>query len=94
MYGPSSGVNPLGGILGSTIGESPADAAARIEEATKNATDLSGLVRHKKKPKTSEATATKPGDNTNGADGKRKAEDDAEDSDNAKKARVESASED
>lgn len=90
MYGPTSGVNPLGGILGTTIGESPADAAARIEEATKNATDLSNLVRHKKKPKPTEVAAAQPSDNTNGANGKRKADDLAEDSDNAKKAKVES----
>lgn len=93
MYGPTSGVNPLGGILGTTIGESPADAAARIEEATKNATDLSSLVRHKKKPKLTEVAAAQPSDNTNGANGKRKADDLAEDSDNAKKAKVESISE-
>jgi HAT1-interacting factor 1 len=94
LYGPTSGVNPLGGILGATIGEAPADAAARIEEATKNATDLSGLIRHKKKPKPAEATTIEQNDNTNGANGKRKAEDDAEDSDSAKKAKVESAAED
>merc|ERR1712093_839717 len=35
LYGPSSlaGVNNAGGILGATLGESPAEAAARIEEA-------------------------------------------------------------
>jgi HAT1-interacting factor 1 len=93
LYGPTSEVNPLGGILGASIGESPADAAARIEEATKNATDLSGLVRHKKKPKTSEGATTEPSDSTNGANGKRKADDDAEDSDSAKKAKVESVAE-
>lgn len=87
-------MNPLGGILGASIGESPADAAARIEEATKNATDLSGLVRHKKKPKSSEDATTEPNDSTNGANGKRKAEDGNEDSDSAKKAKVESIAED
>jgi HAT1-interacting factor 1 len=93
LYGPTSGVNPLGGILGTAIGKSPADTAARIEEATKNATDLSGLVRHKKKTKPSEAVTAQGSDNTNGANGKRKADEEVEDSDNAKKARVESVPE-
>jgi hypothetical protein len=43
LYGPGS-------ALGTAIGESPAEAASRIEEAKKNANDLTGLVRHKKKP--------------------------------------------
>jgi HAT1-interacting factor 1 len=77
----------MGGILGATLGESPADAASRIEEAKKTATDLTGLVRRKAKPEAStpESTAS-----INGVNGKRKAEDDVEDSD-AKKAKVEDA---
>jgi hypothetical protein len=86
LYGPSSGGNPMGGILGTTLGESPADAAARIEEAKKTATDLTGLVRRKAKAEAS----TPEQSTTNGMNGKRKAEDDAEDSD-AKKAKVEDA---
>lgn len=62
------------GILGATLGESPAEAAARIEEAKKNATDLTGLV--KRKPKAVEQhSADTNGTSTNG---KRKAEDDGE----------------
>ena len=38
-------------MLGSILGETPAQQKVRIEEATKKANDLSGLVRHKKKPK-------------------------------------------
>jgi HAT1-interacting factor 1 len=70
----------MGGVLGTALGESPADAAARVEEAKKTATDLTGLVRKKVK---SEATP-EPAASTNG---KRKADDDTENSD-AKKAKV------
>lgn len=92
LYGPSSlaGVNNAGGILGATLGESPAEAAARIEEAKKTATDLSGLVRKKNKPAEAEADAA-PASTTptaNGTNGKRKAEDDGGESD-SKKAKVE-----
>ncbi|CZR60466.1 related to histone H1-binding protein [Phialocephala subalpina] len=74
-----------GGILGATLGESPAEQAARIEEAKKTATDLTGLVR--KKEKKPDAATPEPVPSTNG---KRKAEDDGEESDN-KKAKVEDA---
>ena len=50
----------MSGILGQILGESPAQQKARLEEASKNANDLSGLVK-KKKPATSANT------NTNGA---------------------------
>ena len=33
------------------LGESPAQQRARIEEASKNANDLTGLVKHKKRSK-------------------------------------------
>ncbi|APA11732.1 hypothetical protein sscle_08g065020 [Sclerotinia sclerotiorum 1980 UF-70] len=41
--------NAISGILGNILGESASDTAARVEEAKKTATDLTGLVRHKKK---------------------------------------------
>lgn len=65
------------------MGESPAEAQARIEEAKKGATDLTGLVR--RKAKAPEAT--------NGAvtNGKRKAEEVEEPE--TKKAKVEDAPE-
>ena len=85
LYGPTSGSNPLGGILGATLGESPAEAAARIEEAKNTATDLTGLVRRKAK---ADAGTPESGAASNGANGKRKAEDGSVDSD-AKKAKVE-----
>lgn len=47
--------NPLAGILGQMLGESTTEQKARIEEATKNANDLSGLVKRKKPAPTAEA---------------------------------------
>ncbi|KAH7356804.1 putative NASP-related protein sim3 [Rhexocercosporidium sp. MPI-PUGE-AT-0058] len=91
LYGPASlaGVNNTGGILGATLGESPAEAAARIEEAKKTATDLSSLVRKKNKPAEADAPSTSTSTTTtNGTNGKRKAEDDGAESD-SKKAKVE-----
>jgi HAT1-interacting factor 1 len=89
LYGPTGAldVNPTGGILGATLGESPAEAAARIEEAKKTANDLTGLIR--RKAKTDTATPA-PTASTNGSNGKRKAEDDAEESD-SKKVKVDAA---
>lgn len=79
----------MGSVLGVTLGESPTDAAARIEEAKKTATDLTGLVRRKAKPV---AGTPEPSAGANGTNGKRKAEDEAEYVD-AKKAKVEDAAE-
>ncbi|KAH7026199.1 uncharacterized protein B0I36DRAFT_330086 [Microdochium trichocladiopsis] len=79
--------NPMSGILGAALGESSSETAARVEQAKKNATDLSGLVRKKAKK---EEPATPPAD-TNGSGSKRKAEDDepaAADHEAPKKARV------
>jgi len=76
--------NPMSGILGAALGESSSETAARVEEAKKNATDLSSLVR--KKIKKEELSA-----DTNGGGSKRKAEDDepaAADHESPKKARV------
>jgi HAT1-interacting factor 1 len=77
--------NPMTGILGATLGESASETKARVDEAKKNANDLSGLVRKKEKKPEPAAAA----DGTNG-NGKRKAEDDAaaEEAD-SKKAKVE-----
>ncbi|KAK4065178.1 uncharacterized protein Triagg1_8617 [Trichoderma aggressivum f. europaeum] len=41
------GANPLGGILGAAFGQSAAEVQARVEEASKNAVDLTSLVRKK-----------------------------------------------
>src|SRR5690606_6299088 len=63
--------NPFGGILGAALGESSAEAQARIDEATKTATDLTGLVR-KKKPKEEPKAAPPPAE---ASAAKRKADD-------------------
>lgn len=80
VYGAAA--NAMGGLFGAATGS--AEAEARIEEAKKTATDLTGLVR-KKKAK-DEPTVTE----TNGH-GKRKAEEpaDAAVETDPKKAKVE-----
>lgn len=91
LYGSSNGGNPAAGILGATLGESPADAAARVEEAKKNANDLTGLVRHKKKPADAAVPIPESSSISEGTNGKRKAEDDGDI--DAKKAKVEEVGE-
>ncbi|KAG5745630.1 hypothetical protein H9Q69_007326 [Fusarium xylarioides] len=78
---------PIGGILGAALGESAAETKARVDEAKKTATDLSGLVRKKNKDESTEEpeAALAPEAETNG---KRKAEEPAEDTE-TKKAKVE-----
>jgi HAT1-interacting factor 1 len=49
------GTEPLGGILGSVLGESAEAQTARIEKATKGANDLTNLVKRKKPPTTKPA---------------------------------------
>ena len=46
--GTLDGSNPLSGILGSILGESPAAQKSRLEEASKEAKDLTNLVKRKK----------------------------------------------
>jgi HAT1-interacting factor 1 len=72
--------NPLTGLLGKTFGES----SVELEEAKKNAKDLSGLVRKraKEEPKPEKSEET---------NGKRKAEEPAGSQEDTKKARVEEA---
>lgn len=69
----------MGGILGAALGESAAETEARIEEAKKTATDLTGLVRKKGKASASASTSTAAAAasetaNSGGGGGKRKAE--------------------
>lgn len=77
----------IGGILGAAIGESAAETKARVEEAKKTANDLSGLVRKKNKEETVTEAAPEPAPEAE-ANGKRKAEEPAEDAE-AKKTKVE-----
>ncbi|KAJ6443410.1 histone H1-binding protein [Purpureocillium lavendulum] len=88
LLGGDAAANALGGLLGAVTGESAADKQARVEEAAKNATDLSGLVR-KKKAKEPEAAPEAPA--ATSTNGKRKAEDEAlpEGGESPKKAKVE-----
>ncbi|KAI0017716.1 histone H1-binding protein [Xylariomycetidae sp. FL0641] len=89
--------NPLTGILGAALGESASEKEARVEEAKKNAHDLSGLVRRKAKDETKkeepaaalETEATKEESKPQEANGKRKAEDPVAGAEEAKKAKVE-----
>lgn len=83
--------DPVSGILGAALGDSSEEAKARVEEAKKNATDLTGLVRKKtrqeqqeqeSKPETEAAPAST--ETTNGAS-KRKAEESAEGADDEPK---------
>lgn len=76
------GEGPIGGILGAALGESTVETEARIEEAKKTATDLTGLVRKKGKPAASPA----PAEETSPSNGnKRKAEEDVVMEDEASK---------
>lgn len=66
---PGQDGDPLRGVLGAMLGESKAEQQKRIAEATQGANDLSGLVKHKKKPKVEESVPAVEGK------GKRKIDD-------------------
>jgi HAT1-interacting factor 1 len=74
--------NPLRGILGGMLGETPTDQKQRIAEATANANDLSGLTKKKKKVVAPVAAAAGPAS-------KRKLEDEEVQDASSKKAKVE-----
>jgi HAT1-interacting factor 1 len=77
------------------LGESSAEAQARISEATKTATDLTGLVRKKKtKPETEAAAPTaapaaEAATSSAETNGKRKAEDVPTEEEPVKRAKTE-----
>lgn len=81
----------MGGILGAALGESAVQTEARIEEAKKTATDLTGLVRKKGKPAAPAADSTPAANESSPSNGtKRKAEDEvATEDDASKKPRTE-----
>ncbi|KAL2758097.1 hypothetical protein ACRALDRAFT_1080073 [Sodiomyces alcalophilus JCM 7366] len=86
VLGSAAG-DALHGIFGSALGETPAQMNARVEDAKKKATDLTGLVRKKKKEDEAQSSATQAnGRESNGS--KRKAEEPAETEDTSKKAKV------
>lgn len=68
--GAPDGTDPLRGVLGAMLGESEGDRKKRIAEATAGANDLSGLVKHRKKPK-ADSVRSEP---VVEGEGKRKAE--------------------
>ncbi|KAI9846681.1 MAG: hypothetical protein M1837_003736 [Sclerophora amabilis] len=98
--GAPDGSNPMTGILGSILGESPAEQKARIESAMNDANDLTGLVRRKKPVVTTgeqdgEAENNASTANGTNGNGKRKVEfaEEVEEVGTGKKARIEDASE-
>ena len=64
----------MSGILAQVLGESTSEQKARIEEATKNATDLSGLVKKKKAKPAANGAAAAAGSTNGSASAKRKLE--------------------
>lgn len=92
--GTIDGSNPLSGILGSILGESPAAQRARLEEASKSANDLTDLVKRKKPAEGDVSNASEPdGVQSNG---KRKVDfrDDVEEVGTGKKAKISDGAED
>jgi hypothetical protein len=77
-------MEPFRGLLGELLGEDPAVAKKRMEQAMNNAQDLSGLVRKKPHKETEVRSSDAAGNGT-----KRKAEDEPAADDNSKKAKVE-----
>lgn len=75
------GADPTGGLLESIMGAPAAQQKATIEQATRAANDLTGMVK-RKKPKTTEAGAGPSGA------GKRKAEELDDVDANGKKAKT------
>jgi HAT1-interacting factor 1 len=68
----------MAGLLADMLGESPAQSKARIEEATKNANDISGLVKHKKKPKVEASNGAAGSGASAATNGKRRLDETAE----------------
>ncbi|EMC95838.1 hypothetical protein BAUCODRAFT_34605 [Baudoinia panamericana UAMH 10762] len=91
------GADALKGMLGAMLGDSKAEQQKKIAEATAQANDLSGLVKHRKKVKAEEGTKGVAGAGaaaatTNGT-GKRKAENVDDSVVQGKKAKIEDAQE-
>ena len=94
--GTLDGATPLNGILGQMLGESKKEQKRRLDEASLGATDLSGLVKRKKeKSSVAEGTSAPSSTILNGhgtTSTKRKIggiEEQAEDTEGVKKAKVE-----
>ena len=80
----------LAGVLAQAMGDTPAQQKVRIEEATKNARDLTGLVRHRKKPKMDgdSDAVTSTVDSATASNGKRKLEETEVEGGTTKKVKV------
>jgi len=87
--GATDGSNPLGGLLGSILGESAAQQKKRIEDATKGANDLTGMVRKKKIEPASSSAAAPVAASVEGGQGKRKLDETTEAATNGKRAKIE-----
>ena len=86
--GTVDGSNPLSGILGSILGESPAAQKKRLEEASKGAKDLTKLIKRNKRAEGEASKASEPhGKQSNG---KRKVDfrDEVEEVGTGKKAKI------
>lgn len=92
--GTIDGSNPLSGILGSILGESPAAQKARLEEASKGANDLTNLIK-RRKPAEGEASKASEIDGLQ-SNGKRKVDlrDEVEEASSGKKAKILDGAED
>lgn len=92
--GTIDGSNPLSGILGSILGESPAAQKARLEEASKGANDLTNLIK-RRKPVEGEASKASELDGIQ-SNGKRKVDfkDEVEEASSGKKAKILDGAED
>jgi HAT1-interacting factor 1 len=79
----------MAGILAQILGETTAEQKARVEEATKNANDLSSLVKKKKsKAAPAKVAPASAAADTTATNGKRKLEEPVADS-NIKRAKTE-----
>ncbi|KAL1846048.1 hypothetical protein Plec18170_009398 [Paecilomyces lecythidis] len=81
--GQNDDLNPLNGLLGQILGQAPEQQKAKLEEAVKNANDLSSFVKKKKQPAPASASAS--------AGEKRSVDADGEQS--SKRAKVEESTE-
>ncbi|KAI7225977.1 hypothetical protein KC330_g8974 [Hortaea werneckii] len=72
--GASDGSDAMRGILGAMLGESKGEQEKRIKQATSQANDLSGLVKHKKKAKAEPEASNGAVSEDGKGKGKRKAE--------------------
>ena len=87
---PINNTTSLNGILGSIKAESPAGQKARLEEASKTATDVTDLVRRKKQifnNQDKESDGAKEADGRESV-GKRKADSEGNDLDHGKEKKV------